>query len=74
MYISFNEHYIFFQERFALKKKKIHLYPQYYNLCDKLNLSTIGPPCQLLFVMSLLEMVSTIFSGLTVFGSTNQRL
>ncbi|OPL20192.1 hypothetical protein AM593_06394, partial [Mytilus galloprovincialis] len=44
------------QERLAMKKKRVQLYPQYYNVCDKLNLVTAGPPCQLLFVMSLLEL------------------
>ncbi|VDI27466.1 Hypothetical predicted protein [Mytilus galloprovincialis] len=46
----------YFKERLAMKKKRVQLYPQYYNVCDKLNLVTAGPPCQLLFVMSLLEL------------------
>ncbi|XP_052095967.1 uncharacterized protein LOC127731126 isoform X11 [Mytilus californianus] len=46
----------YFKERLAMKKKRVQLYPQYYNVCDKLNLLTTGPPCQLLFVMSLLEL------------------
>ncbi|XP_063421531.1 uncharacterized protein LOC134706486 [Mytilus trossulus] len=46
----------YFKERLAMKKKRVQLYPQYYNVIDKLNLVTAGPSCQLMFVMSLLEL------------------